>query len=126
MEITEAFGKAVNLSFKGMKYSLNFLKLSERKLSQLIKRKKFLVKGKDFDIVIDYKPIFRQIVLYLTPKKWAKELLKRLDPDSAEFKSMVILLGKIKLSRKEFEVRLGAFGVPSSDLIKATINQKVK
>lgn len=124
MEILEAFGKAVNLSFRNMNNSLELLEVNTTRLEKLIKKKKFLIEEKKFDIVIDYKPKLNQVNLYLTPKKWSKKFVKKLSPSSTDFKSLVILLGNIKMYGKDFELRLGAFGVPSSDLIKATIKYK--
>jgi hypothetical protein len=123
MEIKEIFGKAVNLSHKSLEKSLEALNLSKEKLEKNIKNKKFLLQEKNFDIVIDYKPDSNQIVLYLTPKKWSKELLKSVKKNS-EFKSMVILLGTAKILKKDFEIRIGAFGVSSSELVRAIIQYK--
>lgn len=122
MEIKEAFGKVVNLSHKSIEKSLEALDLNKEKLEKNIKNKKFLLQHKDFDIIIDYKPL-GQIILYLTPKKWSKSLLKSIKKNS-EFKSMVVLLGTVKILKKYFEIRLGAFGVSSSDLVRAVIKYK--
>lgn len=122
MEIKEAFGKVVNLSHKSLEKSLEVLDLNKEKLEKNIKNKKFLIQHKDFDIIIDYKSL-GQIILYLTPKKWSKSLLKSIKQNS-EFKSMVVLLGTVKILKKDFEIRLGAFGVSSSDLVRAVIKYK--
>jgi len=122
MEIKEIFGKVVNLSHKSLEKSLEALNLSKEKLEKNIKNKKFLLQEKNFDIVIDYKPDSNQIVLYLTPKKWSKELLKSVKKNP-EFKSMVILLGTAKILKKDFEIRIGAFGVSSSELVRAIIQK---
>jgi hypothetical protein len=37
---------------------------------------------------------------------------------------MVILLGTTKILKKDFEIRLGAFGVSSSELVRAIIQYK--
>jgi len=37
---------------------------------------------------------------------------------------MVILLGKISISKEVYELRLGAFGVSSSELVKAILKFK--
>jgi|YelNatPaOPRAMG01_1025707.scaffolds.fasta_scaffold05615_3 hypothetical protein len=123
MEIKEIFGKAVNLSHKSLEKSLETLNLSKEKIEKNIKNKKFLLQEKNFDIIIDYKPDSNQIVLYLTPKKWSKKLLESVKKNS-EFKSMVILLGTTKILKKDFEIRLGAFGVSSSELVRAIIQHK--
>jgi len=124
MEISEAFGRAVNISFKNVEESLKFLGLTPTGLEKMIKSKKFLIIGKNFDMAIDFKPKLNQVILYLTPKKWSKKFIKKLNPNLTDFKSMVILLGSIQLFKKNFELRLGAFGIQSSDLVKAIIKFK--
>jgi hypothetical protein len=124
MEITEAFGKAVNLAQKKeIARSLEFLGLSNKKIENLIKRKKFVLESKEFDIVIDKKDKLKQLNLYLTEKKWSRKLLASLKK-SSDFKSMVIYLGNVVISKKVYELRLGAFGIPSSELVKAVIKFK--
>lgn len=124
MEITEAFGRAVNLAQKkGLAKSLEFLELSSKKIEELIKGRKFLVEGKGFDIVVDKKDKLNHLNIYLTEKKWGKKLLASLKK-SSDFKSMVILLGNIPVMNKVYELRLGAFGVSSSELVKAVIKFK--
>jgi hypothetical protein len=124
MEITEAFGKAVNLAQKKeIAKSLEFLGLSNKKIENLVKRKKFVLESKEFDIVIDKKDKLKQLNLYLTEKKWSRKLLASLKK-SSDFKSMVIYLGNIVLSKKVYELRLGAFGIPSPELVKAVIKFK--
>jgi hypothetical protein len=124
MEIAEAFSKAINLAQKkGIEKSLEFLGLSSKKIEDLIKRKKFVLEDENFDIVIDKKDKLKQLNLYLTERKWSKKLLASLKK-SSDFKSMVIYLGKIIISKKVYELRLGAFGVPSSELVKAIIKFK--
>ena len=124
MEIAEAFGKAVNLAQKkGIANSLEFLGLSSEKIENLIKRRKFILECKDFDIVIDKKDKLKQLNLYLSEKKWSRKLFASLKK-SSDFKSMVIYLGNIALSKKVYELRLGAFGVPSSELVRAVIKFK--
>jgi len=61
--------------------------------------------------------------IYLCDKKWSKKLLTSLKK-SYDFKSMVILLGKISISKKVYELRLGAFGASSSELVKAILKFK--
>jgi hypothetical protein len=124
MEIAEAFGRVVNLAQKkGIVNSLEFLGLTTEKIENLIKRKKFVFEDKEFDIVIDNKEKLKQLNLYLTEKKWSRKLLASLKK-SSDFKSMMIYLGKIVVSKKVYELRLGAFGVPSSELVKAIIKFK--
>lgn len=123
MNIVDSFGKAINIANTSVDASLKFLDLDKIKLEKLLKEKKFLVKGKDFDIVINYRPRSNQVNIYLSPKKWSKKLLQSLSK-SSEFKSMVILIGKVQLFMKSFEVRIGAFGIPSSELIKSIIKHK--
>lgn len=124
MEITEAFGRAVNLAQKnGIAKSLESLELSSKKIEDSIKRKKFLISGKSFDIVMDKKDKLNQLNLYLTKSKWSKRLLASLKK-SSDFKSMVILLGNIPILNKVYEFRLGVFGVSSSELVKAIIKFK--
>jgi len=124
MEIAEAFGRAVNVAQKrGLEKGLEILGLTSKKIEALIKKKNFLVECKDFDIVIDKKDMLKQLNLYLCDKKWSKKLLASLQK-SSDFKSMVILLGKISISKKVYELRLGAFGIPSSELVKAVLKFK--
>jgi hypothetical protein len=124
MEIAEAFGRAVNLAQKkGIAKSLESLKLSSRKIDGFVKKKKFLIEGKEFDIVIDKKDKMNQLNLYLTNKKWSKKLLASLKK-SSDFKSMTVYLGNLPVLNKVYELRLGAFGIPSSDLVKAIIKFK--
>ncbi|MEM5882950.1 MAG: hypothetical protein QXQ77_01760 [Candidatus Aenigmatarchaeota archaeon] len=120
MEIEEVFGKAVNLSHKNLEKALEVLNLSKEKLERNIKSKKFLISYKNFDLIIDYKPNSNQIILYLVLKKWSKKLLKSLK-EGDEFKSMVVLLGNTKILKKNFDIRIGAFGIPSSELVRAVI-----
>ncbi|MEM7825287.1 MAG: hypothetical protein QW412_00310 [Candidatus Aenigmatarchaeota archaeon] len=123
MEIKEVFGNAVNASHESLENALEALGLSRERLEDNLKKKNFLLQNKVFDIIIDFKPELKQIVLYLTPKKWSKSLLKSLRKNY-EFKSMVVLLGSTKILKKDFEIRLGAFGVSSSDLVRAVVKQK--
>jgi hypothetical protein len=82
-----------------------------------------VVENKNFDVVIDKKEKLKMINLYLTEKKWSKKLLASLKK-STDFKSMVIYLGNIVVSKRVYELRLGAFGISSSELIKALIKFK--
>lgn len=124
MEIKEAFGKAVNYSIKkDLDSSLKVLGLDSAKVEELVKKKNFFIPQKNFDIIVDYKPKLNQINIYLTEKKWSKNLLESLKK-TANFKSMMILLGNLIMNKKLFQIRLGAFGVSSSDLVKAVIRFK--
>ena len=124
MEIKETFGKVVNYSVtKDFESSLKVIGLDPKMIGNLIKKKNFLVDQKNFDVVIDYKPKLNQITLYLTEKKWSKKLLLSLKKSSS-FKSLVILLGNLIIDKKLFQVRLGAFGISSSELIRAIIKFK--
>jgi len=124
MEIAEAYGRAVNLAqTKGVASSLQSLELSTDKIENLVRKRKFLINGKNFDIVIDKKDKLNQLNLYLTERKWSKKLLASLKK-SSDFKSMVIYLGRIPVLKKVYELRLGAFGISSSNLVKAVIKFK--
>jgi len=125
MDITESFGTAVNISFsKGVMTAVEFLGLPAKKIEDAVKNKKPLVEGKSFDMILDYKPKINQLYIYLAPKKLSKKFAKNLKPNDLDFKSMLILLGSLMLSGKKTEVRLGAYGVSSSDLTKAVIKYK--
>lgn len=124
MEIKEAFGKAVSYSItKDLDSSLKVLGLDSTKVEALVKKKNFFIPQKNFDIIVDHKPKLNQINIYLTEKKWSKKLLESLKK-SANFKSMMILLGNLIMDKKLFQIRMGAFGVSSSDLVKAIIRFK--
>jgi len=124
MKVEEIFGRSVNIaSKKGIDEALFFLQLPSKRLDELIKKKKYIVSFKNFDAVIDFKAKFKQINIYLTQSKWSKKLLLSLKK-SSDFKSMTILLGNVQLQRKNFELRLGAFGISSSDLTKSIIKYK--
>jgi len=106
MNVVEIFGRTVNAAAKeGIEKALIFLQLPAVRIESQIKKKKYLVSYKGFDVVIDYKPKFNQVNLYLTS-------------------SMAVLLGSIKILKKNFELRLGAFGITSSELTKAIIKFK--
>jgi hypothetical protein len=126
MEISEVFGKAVNTSFVSITDSLRFLGLSEKQIEEAVKKRKFLISQKSFDIAIDYKPKINQLYLYLVSKKSSKKLVKSFKPNKLDFKSMVIFLGNIILFGKKTEVRFGAFGISSSELVKSLIKFKKK
>ncbi|MEM5773111.1 MAG: hypothetical protein QXL86_02690 [Candidatus Aenigmatarchaeota archaeon] len=124
MEIAETFGKIVNIAQKsGVIKALEILGLSNKKIEDRIKKKKFLIESNHFDIIIDKKDKLKQLNLYLCEKKWSKKLLTSLQK-SSDFKSMVILLGNIVISKKVYELRLGAFGISSSELVKAVLKFK--
>jgi len=124
MEIKEVFGKAVNYSVKkDLEASLKVLGLDSAKIEELVKKRNFFVPQKNFDIVLDFKPKLNQINIYLTEKKWSKKLSESLKK-SSNFKSMMILLGNLIIDKKLFQIRLGAFGISSSDLVKAIIKFK--
>jgi len=125
MDVVEAFGTAVNISLsKGVMAAVQFLGLPVKKIEQTIKTKNPLIEGKVFDITVDYKPSISQLYVYLTPKKFSREIVKTLKPNELDFKSMLVLLGSVMLNGKKTEVRLGAYGIPSSDLVKAVIKYK--
>jgi len=126
MEISEVFGKAVNLSFKDIEESLKFLKISRADIEKNILKKKKLFQGEEFDIILDYKPKINQLYLYICPRKMSKKVSKSVKPNKIDFKSMVILLGHFHLFSKVTELRLGAIGVESSELVKAVIEKKKK
>jgi len=126
MDLIEAFGKAVNMSFVSIIDSLRFLGLNEKQIEEAAKKKKYLIEQKNFDIAIDYKPKINQLYLYLVSKKSGKKLVKSFKPNKLDFKSMVIFLGNITLFGKNTEVRFGAFGVSSSELVKSLIKFKKK
>lgn len=125
MKITEAYAKAVNLSSKkNIDEALKFLKLSAKKIESVTKTKKPMLAGKDYDIILDLKPKINHLYVYLTPKKFSKKILKMLDPNKIEFFSMVVYLGLLEMSGQRFEVRLGAIGMQTSDLVRAVIEKK--
>src|SRR3989344_3346717 len=125
MTIEETFGRTVNISInKGMNESLKFLKISNTKLEETIRKKKKIIEDKSYDLLIDYKPKINHLYLYLSPKKSSKKTLKTLKPNSLEFKSLVILIGSILLFGKRTEVRLGAIGPTSSEQARAVIEHK--
>ncbi|MEM5852797.1 MAG: hypothetical protein QXS37_03545 [Candidatus Aenigmatarchaeota archaeon] len=124
MKIRETFGRVVNLvQTKGMEKALELLELNKKTIENCLKKREYLIQLKDFDVVIDKKDEFNQITLYLSEKKWSKKLLVSLKK-SSEFKSMVVLLGNIKIGKKVYELRIGAFGFPTSELIKAILQFK--
>jgi hypothetical protein len=125
MEIIDTYGKVVNLSSsKNVDESLKLLNLTPKKIESLVKTKKQMVAGKDFDIILDMKPKINQLYIYLSPKKFSKKILKMLNPDKVEFLSMVVYLGLIEMMGQRFEVRLGAIGEQTSDLVRAVIEHK--
>jgi hypothetical protein len=126
MDLIETFGKAVNTSFVSVTDSLRFLGLTEAQIEEAVKKKRHLISQKTFDIAIDYKPKINQLYLYLVSKKSSKKLIKTFKPNKLDFKSMVIFLGNVNLFSKKTEVRLGAFGVSSSDLVKSLLKFKKK
>jgi len=125
MDITETYGKAVNLSSnKGIDEALKFLNLNAKKIEGASKTKKPMIVGKDFDIILDMKPKINQLYIYLSPKKFSKKILKMLNPNKIDFLSMVVYLGLIEMMGQRFEVRLGAIGAQTSDLVRAVIEHK--
>ena len=127
MDVIETFGTTVNISIsKGVMAAVEFLGLTAEKIELAIKSKRPLVEGKNFDITLDHKPKINQLYIYITPKKFSKKIVKTLKPNDLDFKSMLILLGSIILADKKTEVRLGAYSIPSSDLVKAVIKYKRK
>lgn len=124
MDVVEIFGRTVNTASKqGIEKALIFLQLPAPRIETQIKKRKYVVPYRGFDVVIDYKPKLNQINLYMTSSKWSKKLLKSFKK-SSDFKSMTILLGSVKILKKNFELRLGAFGIPSSELTKSIIKFK--
>jgi len=124
-DITEVYGKAVNLSSsKGIDEALKFLKLNAKKIETVAKTKKPAIAGKSFDIILDLKPKINHLYIYLTPKKFTKKLLKMVKPDSVEFLSMVVYIGLLEMNKQRFEVRLGAVGAQTSDLVRAVIEHR--
>ncbi|MEM5855556.1 MAG: hypothetical protein QW472_04545 [Candidatus Aenigmatarchaeota archaeon] len=124
MEIAKAFGRIVNsVQREGLEKGLEILGLTRKKIELLVKKENFLLEGEKFDVVIDKKDKVKQLNIYLCDKKWSKKLLTSLKK-SYDFKSMVILLGKISISKKVYELRLGAFGASSSELVKAILKFK--
>jgi hypothetical protein len=126
MDLIETFGKAVNTSFVSVTDSLRFLGLTEGQIEEAVKKKKRLIQQKTFDVAIDYKPKINQLYLYLVSKKSSKKLIKTFKPNKLDFKSMVIFLGNVNLFNKKTEVRLGAFGISSSELVKSVMKFKKK
>jgi hypothetical protein len=106
--------------------SLRFLGLTEGQIEEAVKKKKRLIQQKTFDVAIDYKPKINQLYLYLVSKKSSKKLIKTFKPNKLDFKSMVIFLGNVNLFNKKTEVRLGAFGISSSELVKSVMKFKKK
>jgi len=126
MDLIETFGKAVNTSFVSVTDSLRFLGITESGIEEAVKKKKHLIPQKTFDIAVDYKPKINQLYLYLVSKKSGKKLIKSFKPNKLDFKSMIVFLGNITLFKKKTEVRLGAFGASSSDLVKSVMKFKKK
>jgi len=125
MQIIEAYAKAVNLSSKkNLEESLKFLKLNAKKIESVTKTKKPIIASKEFDIILDLKPKINQLYIYLSPKKFSKKIVKMLKPNSVEFLSMVVYLGLLEMMNQRFEVRLGAIGEQTSDLVRAVIEHK--
>lgn len=124
MEIAEAFGRTVNLAQKkGVDKALELLELSSKKIEGLLRKNKFLIEGRNFDIVIDKKDKLKQLNIYLTKKEWSKKLLSSVKK-SSDFKSMVVYLGDLSVLNKIYELRLGAFGVSTQELVKAMLKFK--
>jgi len=124
-ELAEVYGKAVNLSSsKGIDEALKFLKLNAKKIEKATKTKKPMIAGKSYDILLDMKPKINHLYIYLTPKKFTKKLVKTLNPDSVEFLSMVVYLGLLEMMGQRFEVRLGAIGEQTSDLVRSVIEKR--
>ncbi|MEM2742164.1 MAG: hypothetical protein QXD95_08485, partial [Nitrososphaeria archaeon] len=104
MEIAKAFGRIVNsVQREGLEKGLEILGLTRKKIELLVKKENFLLEGEKFDVVIDKKDKVKQLNIYLCDKKWSKKLLTSLKK-SYDFKSMVILLGKISISKKVYEL----------------------
>jgi len=124
MKIEELFANVVNKgTAKGINPALAEIKLSQTKIEKIALSKKPFVSQKDFDIVFDAKPKIQHLYIYLTPKKFTKKLLKSLSPNEVDFKSLVIYLGVLKMKKKMYEVRLGCYGIESSNLVKAVVRK---
>lgn len=124
MKIEEVFANVVNRgTAKGINPALAVLKLNQIKIEKVALSKNPLVVQKDFDIVFDAKPKVRHLYIYLTPKKLTKKLLKSLDPNDIDFKSLVIYLGVLKMKKEMYEIRLGCYGIESSSLVKAVVRK---
>jgi len=124
MKIEETFAKVINKgTAKGINPALAELELTQTKIEKIALSKKPFVLGKDFDIVFDTKPKIKHLYVYLSPKKFTKKLLKSLRPNEVDFKSMVIYLGVLKMKKEMYEVRLGCYGIASSDLVKAVVRK---
>lgn len=127
MKIVETYGKSVNLAIhKNINESMKFLKLSPKIIEENIKKKNRKIKGKGLDVILDFKPKINHLYLYLSPTKTSKQFEKNLEPDSIEFKSMIIYLGDVLLFDKRTQVRLGALGCSCSELARAVIEYKKK
>jgi len=118
MNIVELFGKAANCSLEN---ALKTIKITKKKIESSIKKQDFIIKLKDYDVVVDYKPKINFLNLYLCQKKYSKKLLKSINPNTIEFKSFVVRLGGLKTGKNLLETRLGAYGFSSSELGKAMI-----
>jgi hypothetical protein len=124
MKIEELFAKVINKgTAKGINPALAELKLSQTKIEKVALSKKPFIVGKDFDLVFDTKPKIKHLYIYLTPKKFTKKVLKSLRPNEIDFKSLVIYLGVLKMKKEMYEVRLGCYGIESSDLVKAVVKK---
>jgi len=121
MEILKKFAETVNAG--SIDRSLVKLGVDKEKLEQAIKSKKFVLDGEKYDIVLDYKPRVRYLNLYLAHKKDSKKLLSALDPNNIDFKSLVVLMGKLRIHNELFDIRLGAFGYNSSELGAAMLGK---
>ena len=124
MKIEEVFANVINKgTAKGINPALAELKLNRIKIEKIALSKKPFVLQEDFDIVFDSKPKIKHLYIYLTPKKLTKKLLKSLDPNEIDFKSLVIYLGVLKMKKEMYEVRLGCYGIESSSLVKAVVRK---
>jgi len=121
--IEETFAKVINKSSKGINPALAELKLNQTKIEKVALSKKPFIIGKDFDLVFDAKPKIKHLYIYLTPKKFTKKILKSLKPNEIDFKSLVIYLGALRMKKEMYEVRLGCYGISSSDLVKAVVRK---
>lgn len=124
MEISEYFIKIIHTSqIKGMKEALKLIGLNEERLKKGLKERTSILHLDNFDVVVDKRDELNQLNFYLVEKKWSKMLLKSLQ-NSSEFKSMMILIGKMKIGKKNYEVRIGVFGIPCHKLVKKILNFK--
>ena len=124
MELEELFGKTVNAFIANMEKGFSTLGLERKILENILKAKKKMIAGKNFDILVDHKPTINHLYLYLSPKKMSKKAVNEMKEKSLDFKSLLIHVGDVYLLDKSYELRIGALGSSSSDLTRAMIKYK--